>query len=203
MSTYITSSTIRTLREKKGYTQRDLAERLGVTDKAVSKWETGKGLPDIALIEPLAQTLSVSVAELLSGECAHNENRAANMLKTHFYVCPVCGNVIQAVGEGSFSCCGITLCAHTAEAPDEHHEITVEQVEHNYYITMEHPMTKQHYLSFIAYVTTDRIHLRKLYPEQAPEARFPMMGAGVIFAYCNQHGLFETRVRPKPVRQQA
>lgn len=195
MATYITGDTIRMLREKKRYTQRRLADEIGVTDKAVSKWETGKGLPDIALVEPLAQTLGVSVAELLSGECAVNANRAANMLRGRFYTCPVCGNVVHATGEGAFSCCGILLPALEAEERDDEHHLVIEQVEHDFYVTMDHPMTKQHYLSFMAYVTSDRVHLRKLYPEQEPEARFPIMGSGVVYAFCNRHGLFMEKTR--------
>lgn len=195
MATYITGDTIRMLREKKRYTQRRLADEIGVTDKAVSKWETGKGLPDITLMEPLARTLGVSVAELLSGECAVNANRSANMLRGRFYACPICGNVVHATGEGAFSCCGILLPALEAEECDDEHRLLIEQVEHDFYVTMDHPMTKQHYLSFMAYVTSDRVHVRKLYPEQEPEARFPIMSSGVVYAFCNRHGLFAEKAR--------
>ncbi|MDD4321256.1 MAG: helix-turn-helix transcriptional regulator, partial [Acidaminococcaceae bacterium] len=109
MTNYVTGNMIRSLREKKGYTQKQLAELLNVSDKTVSKWETQKGLPDISLLEPISKTLSISIAGLLSGEWVINKNRSGNMLRTKFYVCPVCGNVIQALGEGAFSCCGITL----------------------------------------------------------------------------------------------
>lgn len=204
MSTYITGDTIRKLRERKGCTQRELASRLGVTDKAVSKWETGKGLPDITLVEPLSAALDVSVAELLSGECAHNSNRCANMLRTRFYVCPLCGNVVHATGEGAFCCCGIllpALDAEDADSADSVHRLEIDVVEHDFYVTMDHPMTKQHFVSFIAYATTDRLHLRKLYPEQNAEARFPIMGSGTVYAFCNQHGLFKAKAaRPKPSR---
>ena len=61
MNAYITGLTIKGLREKKGITQAELAEQIGVSDKAVSKWETAKGLPDITLIEPIAKALGVSV----------------------------------------------------------------------------------------------------------------------------------------------
>ena len=201
MASYITGTTIRALRERKRCTQRDLAEQIGVTDKAVSKWETGKGLPDISLVEPLAQALGVSVAELLSGECAHNANRAANMLRTRFYVCPVCGNVVHATGEGAFSCCGILLPALEAEEPDDAHRLVIDRVEHDLHVTVDHPMDKRHYLSFIAYVTSDRVHLRKLYPEQAAEARFPLMGSGTVYAFCNRHGLFQAKItQPRRAR---
>ena len=56
------------LRKERGLTQKELAQRLHVTDKAVSKWETGRGFPDLKLLEPLAQTLEVSLVELLQGE---------------------------------------------------------------------------------------------------------------------------------------
>ena len=190
MTHYDTGNTIKALREKKKYTQKQLADRLAVSDKTVSKWETQKGLPDISLLEPLAKELGVSVAELLSGECITNRNRAGNMLRTKFYVCPVCGNVIHATGEGAFSCCGIGLPVQEAETSEEDHEISVEQIENDYYVTLEHPMTKEHYLSFMAYVTSDRVQLVKLYPEQSPAARFSRVGHGIFYVYCNRHGLY-------------
>ncbi|WP_101696442.1 helix-turn-helix domain-containing protein [Clostridium minihomine] len=191
MTNYVTGSTIKQLREKKGYTQKQLADLLLVSDKAVSKWETQKGLPDISLLEPLAKVLSVSVAELLSGEYVTNRNRAGNMMRTKFYVCPVCGNVIHSMGEGSFSCCGILLPVLEAETTDETHSICVECIENDYYVTMNHPMRKDHFLSFFAYITPNQVQLKKLYPEQNPEARFFRTGQGILYAYCNQHGLFQ------------
>lgn len=194
MSTYIAQETIKTLRESKGLTQGQLAQLVGVTDKAVSKWETGRGLPDISLVEPLAQALDVSVAELLTGDIVRNANRSANMLRTSFYVCPICGNVVHAVGEGSFSCCGSQLLPQTAEDPDEDHAIRVERIDGELYVHLDHPMTKRHYISFIAHLTSDKLQFRKLYPEQEAEARFTPRGHGVILAFCNQHGLFRMRV---------
>ncbi len=191
MNNYITGNTIKTLREKKGYTQKQLAEILCVSDKAVSKWETQKGLPDIALLEPIASALCVSVSELLSGDCVINSNRAGNIARGTFYVCPVCGNVIWSIGEGSYSCCGVALPPLEAEAEDEQHVIKAENVENDIYITLEHPMEKTHYISFIACVTSDKIQLQKLYPEQNAEARFAKYGKARIYAFCNRHGLIE------------
>ena len=105
MNPYVTGQTIQMLREKRRMTQKQLADLLYISDKTVSKWETGKGLPDIMLLEPLAKALHVSVPELFSGTEIVNQNRTGNMLKTRFYVCPVCGNVISAAGEGAFHCC--------------------------------------------------------------------------------------------------
>lgn len=194
MNSYVTGNIIKSLREKKGYTQKQLADVLMICDKTVSKWETQRGLPDITLLEPLATALNVSIAELISGECITNSNRSGNMFRTNFYVCPICGNVIFSTGNGSFSCCGINLPVQQTEETNSGHEINVEQVEYDYYVTLNHPMTKTHYLSFIAYVTTNKVQLLKLYPEQNPEVRFPMSGNGYIYAYCNQDGLFRTKI---------
>ena len=96
MNTYVTGSTIRQLREAKGLTQAELAGTLSVSAKTISKWETAKGLPDISLLEPLAAALGVSVLELMQGEPVINRNRAANLLRSKLYVCPLCGNVLHA-----------------------------------------------------------------------------------------------------------
>ncbi len=194
MNSYITGSTIKELREKNNLTQKELATKLQVSDKTISKWETGKGYPDITLLEPLAATLGVSVAELLSGECIANDNRSGNMRKAKFYVCPICGNVVTAIGQAAISCCGISLPALDVEEEEGSHEIKVEKIERDYYVTMDHPMTKIHYVSFVAYVTTNRIQIVKLYPEQMMELRIPMAGHGFLYIYCNRHGLYRLTI---------
>lgn len=264
---YVTGKTIRELREKRKLTQRELAERIHVSDKAVSKWETGKGLPDIGILEDLAKALGISIAELLTGELRINENQSANMRKTLFYVCPVCGNVITSVGKCSFSCCGILLpecepeqaeakhvslsaenqsepnnISPSAESQPEadrislsaenqseanrislsaenqaetnnislsaenhsgtdkvdslgtEHVIKVEQIENEYFVTMKHIMSKSHYISFVAYVTSDGVAIEKLYPEQDIAVRFRRKGHGFLYAYCNRHGLFRVTI---------
>ena len=202
MATYLTADTIKGLREQRGLTQRALAEAVGVTDKAVSKWESGRGLPDISLVEPLSAALGVSVAELLTGDVRQNANRAGNLMRCKFYVCPICGNVIHALGEGSFSCCGVQLVPCEAEDADGDHAIAVERIEDEWYVTLDHPMQKDHYISFIAYVTMDGVMRKKLYPEQEAAARFRMGASGIIYAYCNRHGLMRVRTpkRERPVR---
>ena len=67
MEAFVTGTTIKKLREEKRITQGEWAEMIGVSDKAVSKWETGRGLPDISLLEPLSRALGISVAELFAG----------------------------------------------------------------------------------------------------------------------------------------
>ena len=190
MDKYVTGAVIRKLREDKKMTQEELAGKLFVSSKAVSKWETGQGFPDVSLIEPLAKALGISVIELLSGEDIRNINRASNMNRCKFYVCPVCGNVIEATGEAVVSCCGITLPLLEAEACDAEHQIKKETVEDEYYVTLDHPMSKDHFISIIAAVSGDGIQLKKLYPEGPCEARFRISAVSRIYAYCNHHGLF-------------
>lgn len=175
-------------------TQSDLAERIGVSNKTVSKWETGKGLPDISLLEPLARALGVSLIELMNGEQIVNRNISANLLKSKFYVCPVCGNVIHAGGETLLACCGVTLPPLEAEEADGEHCACIENVEDEQFITLDHPMTKQHYISFLAYVTTDKVQMVKLYPEGAAQTRMQLRGRGVLYFYCKHHGLYKQKV---------
>lgn len=194
MDHYITGAGIRSLRERLHLTQAQLAERLAVSDKTISKWETGRGLPDISLLEPLAQALSVSVAELLAGDAITNTNRAGNMAKSALYVCPICGNVMQAAGSAMVSCCGVTLPPLEVEEADAAHHANIEEIEYEYYVSLEHPMTKDHYISFMAYATGSRFELVKLYPEGSAEARFFRRGHGWLYWYCNHHGLYRKRV---------
>ena len=191
---YITGATVKRLREEKGLTQSQLADLIGVGSKAVSKWETAKGLPDITLIEPLAKALGVSVMELMSGDTVINRNISSNILRSKFYVCPVCGNIIRTTGDALISCCGITLPALEAEDVDDAHGITLQKVEDEHFITVSHDMTKTHYISFIAYLTSDRVQFVKLYPEGNAETRFQLRGRGYIYIYCNRHGLMRMKV---------
>ena len=194
MNTYVTGTTIKNLRESRNLTQAELAEMIGVSSKTVSKWETAKGLPDITLLQPLAAALGVSVIELMNGEPIANHNVSGNMLRSKFYVCPLCGNIIHTTGAALVSCCGITLPALEAEEPDEDHGVTIEHVEDEHFITVPHPMTKGHYISFIASVTSDRLQMVKLYPEGNAETRLQLRGRGYLYYYCNQHGLFRKKI---------
>lgn len=194
MNNYITGKIIKELRQKKNLTQTELATKLCVSDKTISKWETGRGLPDISIIENLAKVLDASLIELFNGEIIENKNKASNLLKTHFSVCPICGNIINSVGNCVVSCCGIQLPILEAEDPDEKHFIKTEIIDDNFFISINHSMTKTHYISFIAYITYNKCEIVKLYPEQSAEASFARKGDGVIYAYCNKDGLFKIKI---------
>ena len=194
MDAYVTGAIIRQLREEKGMTQAELAKKLSVSDKAVSRWETGRGYPDITLIEPLASALGVSVSELLAGASVTNKNRAFNMLRAKFYVCPVCGNVLFASGEAVISCCGITLTPLETEEADAAHTPIIEKIEDEYYVTLPHEMSKEHYISFIAAMTDAGVQIMKLYPEGSAEAYFKRSRVRYLYWYCNRDGMFRKKI---------
>lgn len=195
MDKYITGSMIRRLREEKQMTQEQLADILHVSSKAVSKWETGQGFPDITLLEPIANALDISMIELLSGQQILNRNRSSNMLNSLCYVCPVCGNGILAMGEAVISCCGITLPPVLSEEPDAEHAIDISIVEDEYFVTVDHPMTRDHYITCLTALSDRGVQFVKLYPEEHAEARFKMSRVKWIHAYCNKHGMFRVNTR--------
>lgn len=194
INTYVTGNTIKHLREARNMTQAELAEQIGVSSKTVSKWETAKGLPDISLLQSLAKALGISVIELMNGEQITNKNTSANMLRSKFYVCPVCGNAIHSTGNALISCCGITLPPLDAEDADDDHTVSVEAVEDEHFITIHHSMTKAHFISFVAFITSDRLQMVKLYPEGNAQTRLQLRGMGYLYYYCNRHGLFKKKI---------
>ena len=194
MNTYVTGATIKQLRESRKLTQAELAEKIGVSSKTISKWETAKGLPDISLLQPLAQALGISVIELMNGQQIRNQNICANMLRCKFYVCPVCGNIVHSTGNAVISCCGIALPALEAEEADDLHSIVIEKVEDEHFITIPHSMTKEHFISFVAFASSDRLQMVKLYPEGNAETRLQLRGRGSVYYYCNRHGLFQKKI---------
>ena len=191
---YVTGNTIKQLREQKHMTQNELAALIDVSPKTISKWETAKGFPDISLLEPLASALSVSVIELMSGNAVDNKNISANMLRVKFYICPICGNIITAVGESIISCCGINLLPSETEETDDAPRIIIDNVADEHLLTVNHEKTKKHYISFLAHVTSDKIQLIKLYPEGNAECRFNLRGKGYLYLYCNHHGLMKQKI---------
>lgn len=199
MSPYVTGTTIRTLRSRAKLTQEELAARIGVTAKAVSRWETGRGLPDATLLEPLAKALRVSVSELLTGAVVENANRAGNARRARVYACPACGNLITALGEASISCCGIALPPLETDEADAEHTFACERSDGELFVSGEHPMTKSHFITAFILATESTIDLRKLYPEQSCEARFPLVRTGTLLALCNRDGLFRIPL-PAPKR---
>ena len=183
-----TGALIRALRTQKGLTQKALAETVGVGDKAVSKWERGLGCPDVSLLPELSRVLGVGLETLLTGRLDANDQERGNMKKLNFYVCPDCGNLITAATEVGVSCCGRTLLPLEPQKPEE--PLSVEKIDDSWFVSSPHPMTKDHYISFVALLTGDTLFLRRLYPEWDLQTRIPAFGHGILLWYCTQHGLF-------------
>ena len=181
---------IRRLRTERRMTQMQLAERLNVSDKAVSKWERGLGCPELSLLPALSETFSVDLEKLLSGELNENEMPGGNMKKLQFFVCPTCGNLITATADAGISCCGKKLKAMQPQKAGGGERLAVETVENDYFITSGHPMDRDHYITFVALLTGESVMLRKLYPEWGLEVRIPVFAHGRLLWHCSRHGLF-------------
>ena len=181
-------SLIYRLRKEKGYTQLQLADILNISDKTISKWERGQGCPDISLLKSLSELFGVDMEKLLAGELDENKKSAGNMRKMNFYICPACGNIITSLNDTTFSCCGKKLTAEKLQKAEE--KLNVELIENEYYVTTSHPMTREHYISFVAVLTGDSLLIRKTYPEWDLQTRIPFFPCGRLIWYCTQHGLF-------------
>ena len=192
-----TGSLIRQLRTERGLTQKQLAERINVSDKAVSKWERGNGCPDVSLLTALAEVLDTDIQALLSGSIDKNESEKGDIKKLRFYVCRDCGNIITATSDAAVTCCGSRLSPIEAKKADENHQLKVEDIGGEWYITSDHPMTKEHYISFAAYVSDSSVMMFRQYPEWQVNITIPMYRSGKLVWYCNECGLLCQELRPK------
>jgi len=189
-----TGELIRQFRIEKNMTQKQLAERLLVSDKAVSKWECGNGCPDISLFTELARVLGTDAQTLLSGELEKNESEKGDMRKLKFFICRECGNIITAASEAAVTCCGTRLSAAEPRPAEESESLCTEEIDGEWYITSSHPMTKDHYISFVAYVSDSTVMMFRQYPEWNLQARIPLCRSGKLFWYCTQHGLMFRKI---------
>lgn len=192
-----TGALIKKLRIEKKLTQQQLADILCVTDKAVSKWERGLGCPDPSLLKDLADTLGTEAGTLLSGKMVLNEKSSGNMKKTLFYVCPGCGNIICSVSEADISCCGKKLQSLTMRKAQKHETLSVEVIDNEFFISTDHEMTREHYISFAALLSDETVIIRKRYPEWDFNTRFPRIPYAILVWYCTKHGLMYQHLRSR------
>lgn len=185
-----TGMLIRTLRQRRQMTQAQLAERIGVSDKAVSKWERGRGAPDISLLPALSEALGVDTKALLRGDLEENEMTNGNLKKTRFYVCPDCGNLLTSTDGGTVSCCGRRLEPLPVRKAAEGERLHVSLSDGEWYVTSGHEMVRDHYISFMALLTEDTMVMKRLYPEWGLEVRLPHFAHSTLLWYCTCHGLF-------------
>lgn len=183
------------LRKEKNLTQNQVGEALGVSAQAVSKWERGAGCPDISMLPQLSRIYAVSIGRLLEGDLHTAPMESGNMKRMKFYVCPVCGNVMMTAGGGELHCCGRPLEPLAARPADPDHGVQVAEVEEDWYMTFPHPMSKDHFFRFAAYVTVDKVLFVRLYPEQGSELRIPQIrGGGELYLCCSRHGLMRQKL---------
>ena len=182
------------LRREKNMTQKEIADKMNISDKTISKWERGIGCPDVSLLPELSDILGVNIEKILAGYLNANDTDGGNMKRIKFYICPFCGNTITSTGSGDFSCCGRKLNVLAINETTPAHIPTIEEIENDYYITFSHEMCKQHFISFVAYVMTDRVLLIRLYPEQEAQVRFPKIYRGELYYYCSEHGLMKQKL---------
>ena len=183
------------LRKENKMTQKQLADKMNISDKTISKWERGLGCPDVSLLHELSDIFNVNIEKILLGDLEPNEFDGGNMKKTKLYVCPDCGNILTSTSEAEVSCCGRRLKPLSPAQEDQEHQLNFQIIDGEYYITFSHEMTKSHYISFVAYISYDRFFIVKLYPEQNGEIRFPILRGGKLYFFCNQHGLILSNVK--------
>ena len=179
-----TGAIIRKLRIEKNLTQMDIANSLNISNKTVSKWECGLGFPDASLWAELSSILNVDIAQLLEGEMPEKSPDSGNMKKLKFYVCEKCNNIIISTSSSSVFCCGRKL--NELNISDKAIEIKAEVVDFEHFITVNHPMTKDNYILFIALVKNDTVIIKRLYTEQNPEVTLPLYKGAKLFI-CNSN----------------
>ena len=178
------------LRKEQGMTQLQLAEKLCVSDKAVSKWERGLGCPDVSLLTDLSDIFNIDLEQLLLGELNTNHGNSGNMKRAGFYICPICRNIITSMSDAVVSCCGKKPNKTTPVKASDDEKLSVEIVESDYFISSSHEMSREHYISFVALVTGNSIMMFRQYPEWKLQARIPMYSHGRLIWHCTKHGLF-------------
>jgi len=178
------------LRKEKGLTQKQLADQMNISDRTISKWERGYGCPDVTLLPSLSTLLGVNIESILDGELSSNDFVGGNMKKSNYFVCPSCNNFVLATGDIALSCCGRKIEPLEAQKATDEEKLSIEEVDHEWFISSDHSMTKDHYISFIAFATGDQVQIMKQYPEWSFQTRLPKRKHGKLFWYDTQFGLY-------------
>lgn len=185
-----TGGLIARLRREKGLTQQQLAEQLGISNKTISKWERGAGLPDPVYWDSLSALLEADISRLLQGELDPNRQDPGRVDRARFYACPTCGNLLLSTGPASVSCCGRRLAPLELQPGPPDFPVSVAETDGEFYIQADHPMEKGHFLSFAAYVDDRRALLIRLYPQEDAAFRLPPLSRrGFLYLHCTRHGL--------------
>lgn len=178
-------------RTKKGMTQKELAEAISVTDKAVCKWEKGHGCPDITLLSQLSKVLEIDIQSILRGEIEKNITMAGNLKRFKFYRCSTCGNFIFSAKEIETSCCGNKLkCLELKETDDPKYQPIISEFDGRYLVSFNHPMTKDEYIANFVTLQYDKVSVTNLFAEQEAVITLPQIGGLKMFVITNKSELF-------------
>lgn len=186
---------IRKLRTDMGLTQKQLAEQLHVSDKAVSKWECGNGCPDLSLLTALSFFFGTDIQVLLNGRIDKNETEKGDMKKLRFYVCRGCGNIITSTSDVAVTCCGSRLSALKPRAAEDSEKLTLKDIGGEWYVTSDHEMSKENFISFAAYLNDSTAMIFRQYPEWAMQVRMPLYRSGWLVWYSAKEGLLYMDIR--------
>lgn len=178
------------LRKEKELTQKQLADQLNLSDRTISKWERGHGCPDVSLLPRLSAVFGVNIENILGGDLLSNEFIGGNMKKSNYFVCPSCTNIVLATGDITLSCCGRKLEPLEAKKATEDEKLIMTESDQEWFISSNHPMTKDHYISFLAFATGDQVQLIKQFPEWSMQSRIPKRKHGKLLWYDTQFGLY-------------
>lgn len=170
-------------------TQAQLAQKVGVVPRTVSKWECGQGIPDITLVTTLSEVLSLSLPALLSGACQSEAKSSGNLSRAHWYYCPRCGTLSFVSGNASIVCCDHPLfplvikpCTFPVRAERDADELLV---------SGDHAMDKSNYVAFVALQNSETIIMRRLYPESDFLVRIPVIRRAKLLVFSTSEGLSE------------
>jgi len=190
MDCYKMGKTIAKLRKDKKMTQKDLAIALDLSDKTISKWERGLGCPDISVLRELAEILGTNIETILSGETDELKRKKDNIKKIRFYVCPLCSNIITSFDRMSAFCCGKRIETKEPVKAQDEEKMRVTLDGDEYYIESDHLMTKENYITFVAYITANKMLMERTYPEWNLSCRFYNYGMGKLVWADNKGNLF-------------
>ena len=137
----------------------------------------------------MSEIFGTDIEALLSGEINKNEMENGDMKKLRFYVCRDCGNIITATSDAAVSCCGNKLTALEPRPANDNERLRVEDIGGEWYITSDHEMTKEHHISFVAYVSDSSVMMFRQYPEWSVDIDLPMFRSGRLMWYCDKCGL--------------
>ena len=157
-----TGEMIRSLRKEKGLTQQRLADQLRISPKTISKWEQGRGAPDVSLWPALSAILGADMHKLIAGQMQPNRRDGGKVRSARFYVCPYCGSIHWGTGEAEILCCGRRVEALAPAPVPEEWALRGEEIDGEMFVTFQHPMTKAHHVAFAMRKVDERIIIVKM-----------------------------------------